>query len=113
MTTTDAFLAHYGVKGMKWGVRKKRAPRPESQMSDAELQRNIQRLNMEKQYRQLTGAEKKRIFDGRTFANSVLQTSSTTLATTVLTGASLYAAKKLIEQRFGPEVAASIFRRKK
>lgn len=26
-TTVEVFLAHYGVKGMKWGIRKDRSPR--------------------------------------------------------------------------------------
>lgn len=67
-------LAHYGVKGMRWGVRKSRpssgtrktaskkpTPKPSatkksrlSDLSDDELRRRINRLNMEKQYRDLT-----------------------------------------------------------
>ena len=28
MCTGDAELFHYGVKGMKWGIRKKKTPTP-------------------------------------------------------------------------------------
>ena len=72
------YLEHYGVKGMKWGVRKNRvktanpidrrraggklsvaarprpwAPRARS-LSDKELKSRVNRLEMEKKYRDLT-----------------------------------------------------------
>ena len=53
---TSNELAHYGVKGMKWGVRKKTrsASRQSiSEMSNQELQDLITRGNLEKQYRSL------------------------------------------------------------
>lgn len=42
-------LMHYGVKGMKWGVRKSEI----AQLSDEELQRRVNRLNLEKRYKEL------------------------------------------------------------
>lgn len=57
-------LMHYGVKGMKWGVRRKRARHEDyqkahsrkhvSEMSDKELRERNNRLQMEQQYAQLT-----------------------------------------------------------
>lgn len=57
-------LRHYGTKGMRWGIRKKRgssvkkASKPKKRsikdMSDAELRERINRINMERQYSQLT-----------------------------------------------------------
>lgn len=57
-------LQHHGVKGMKWGVRKKRARHEDyqkahsrkhvSEMSDKELRERNNRLQMEQQYAQLT-----------------------------------------------------------
>lgn len=49
-------LAHYGVKGMRWGVRKKSKSTPRksiSEMSNQELQDHINRGNLEKQYKSL------------------------------------------------------------
>lgn len=46
-------LAHFGVKGMRWGVRKKSKSKPRksiSEMSNQELQDHITRTNLERQY---------------------------------------------------------------
>jgi hypothetical protein len=69
----ETYLAHYGVKGMRWGVRRSLAqlgralkgstvkksdappkpkPKPVSEMSDSELRARLDRLNMERQYKQ-------------------------------------------------------------
>lgn len=66
----DDFIRHYGVKGMKWGVRRKKggvetakktqsksvaARKAEAEsMSDDELRSKINRLRMEKDYLDLT-----------------------------------------------------------
>lgn len=57
-------LKHYGVRGMKWGVRKKRTYHDDYQkahskksvreMSDKELRERNNRLQMEQQYAQMT-----------------------------------------------------------
>ena len=59
-------LYHYGVLGMKWGVRKKRTPSSDSQkvknirkktvneMSNQELRDANARLQLERQYKDLT-----------------------------------------------------------
>lgn len=60
----EEFFEHYGIKGMKWGVRRdnpsgktppKSAGRDKSlsSISDKELQARINRLNMEKNYKKL------------------------------------------------------------
>ena len=62
---SEEFLAHYGVRGMKWGVRKKRSASADSQrhgankkkalkeLSDDELKNLVNRLNMEQNARRL------------------------------------------------------------
>ena len=65
----EDFLEHYGVKGMKWGIRKSAAAqnrlikvaaaRKAKTFSDADLKAKVNRLNMEKQYTTLIAESKK------------------------------------------------------
>lgn len=61
----NTYLSHHGVKGMKWGVRKKKAPahadyrkahdkKSVREMSDQELRDRNNRLQAERQYQQMT-----------------------------------------------------------
>ena len=107
-------LYHYGVLGMKWGVRKDRGggvsktgrrrksvkERPPAhedykkahsrksvrEMSDAELRSRLNRLDMERRYQELNPSTKNR---GRKYINSIIKTG-TTIATATGTALTIY-----------------------
>ncbi len=81
-------LYHYGVLGMKWGRRKassssdsssssqrKRKKEKVSNLSDEELKKRINRLNLEKQYKDLTKKEDKKVSDGRKLVKGIVNKS--------------------------------------
>lgn len=78
----ELFLAHYGVKGQKWGVRRRQSQaskdhatnRKLAAMSDQELQQRLNRIRMEKQYKDL---EKSKIKKGHDTAKTVLAVGAT------------------------------------
>lgn len=87
----DDYLQHFGVMGMKWGVRrgkstggkrfeskKSKKAKELAKLSDADLRQKINRLQMEKQYKQLTtkdrGAATK-------WVDGVVRNAATQLAT--------------------------------
>lgn len=49
-------LVHYGVKGMKWGVRKSSSTPPASTLSTSELQSAVNRMQLERRYNELSGS---------------------------------------------------------
>lgn len=163
----DEELYHWGIKGMKWGVRrfqnpdgsltpagKKRygtkdgegeekpnyapkAPKKNaSDYTDDELRTQINRMQMEKQYRDLAGQTnvreddpnkelklqrerlqlqrdvknlKKEINSGQTFVGSVLSDAGKRALTTMATGAMLYMGKQTVKALFNnPDLANAV-----
>lgn len=163
----DEELYHWGIKGMKWGVRrfqnpdgsltpagKKRygaedgegeekpnyapkAPKKSaSDYTDDELRTQINRMQMEKQYRDLAGQTnvreddpnkelklqrerlqlqrdvkslKKEINSGQTFVGSVLSDAGKKALTTMATGAMLYMGRQTVKTLFNnPDLANAV-----
>lgn len=107
-------LAHYGVLGMKWGVRRyqnkdgtltpegrRRSQKNKSTstatkkepISMAELRDRVERLRLEKELKNLTAEELNR---GKSKTKKILENVGTTVLTTALTGAALYGLKTVL-----------------
>ena len=122
---TEEFLAHYGVKGMKWGVRKdrtgKRRTKDEKARSDrkalsekrrtldsSELDDLVKRLENEKKLKKLVDED---LTPGRVFARSVLETAGKRALPTMIAGATLYGVKTAIDNEFSSkDLADAVFR---
>lgn len=111
-------LQHHGVRGQHWGVRKTKsspsqgvthpaatkepisAPKKKTvkDMSDAELTEKVNRLNLEKRYKDAVAAEESaKISKGRKFIAGVLEQSGKQVATQITTYAMGNAVNKIMK----------------
>lgn len=110
----DNILEHYGKKGMKWGVRKKRTRREmavinsrrniqknRKQMSDKDIKDYIERLQNEKKLKDLIDDD---LNYGKAVSKRILNESGQKVARTVVGGAALLAIKIVLDKKFGKEI---------
>ncbi len=121
-------IYHHGIKGMKWGVRRtsnqlarvrgsseseadktkkterKTAVKNRRTMSDADLKKRIERLKLEREFKNLTEED---IAPGRKFTSEVLSTAGKRALTVAATGAVAYAMKTAMTKEFDIKEAAS------
>lgn len=82
---------------------RKEASKNRRNLSDADLKKRIERMKLEKEMKDLTDAD---LSPGKKFINEVLSTSGKRVATTVATGATLYAIKAGLEGKIDLKEAA-------
>ncbi len=116
MTTSEEFLEHYGVKGQRWGVRKKRSAAEVStrqsrkelvegrrNISDGDLKTYIERLNNEKKLKSLVEED---ISPGKSAVKKIMTDSGQKVARSVIAGVGLYAVKVALTKQFDAKEAA-------
>lgn len=116
------YLAHYGIKGQKWGV-KNGPPYPLDEsikreraedykkrrtLSDTELKRKIERYKLEKEFKSLTEED---IYEGETYTKNILKDIGKKAMTTIGVGAVLYGVKAVVSKKFdAAEFANALFK---
>jgi hypothetical protein len=103
----EQLIEHYGVKGMRWGVRRKRPKssadsssvsrllkKKPRQLSDAELKKINNRLNLERQFSSLNPSKTAK---GKKFVSSILSNAGKTVLTSAVAAGLTLGGKALIE----------------
>lgn len=108
MSKVDEFLEHYGIPGMKWGVRKQSKYSKSSGKSggsksrnlkdipDDELRKIVNRMQLEKQYIDLV-KQTSTTGSGKKFANDIMKSAARQQLTSVVVKGSTVAASKAVD----------------
>lgn len=102
-------IKHYGIKGMRWGIRKDRvakgraSPPKASTLSDDELKDAVNRMNMEKNYNRLISESsgQQALVSGRKFVQDILSNAGKQAATNYLAGRFTKVITSVVEDRLG------------
>lgn len=103
----EEFLSHFGVKGQKWGVRRRsssgvRGKKPGTRTHDAtklsnkDLKRVVDRMRLEQDYAKLNATNANKINNGKGFVSTVLNQTGMKVATTALSVGAGFAIGKLL-----------------
>lgn len=79
-------------------------------MTDEELRAKVNRLQLEKQYRDLLPKQEAQVSAGQKFVKDVLGTAGKAVATTIITGAALYLGKQALEKMTSKDTADTIYK---
>ena len=105
----DLYLDHYGVKGMRWGHRKRKVSsssrsnqrksrremkRNRRTLSEADLNRNLDRLRKEKQLKELIDED---VNPGKKYIQDVLKKSGDRLLPAALAAGGAYALSQVLD----------------
>lgn len=107
----EFILAHHGIKGMRWGVRRKRSgstkaakttySKAPGRLSETELKRRIGRMELEKKYSEMNASAKS---PGKKYASNLLDSSGKQVVAGVVGTAVSFFVQRELKKRFGVKV---------
>ncbi len=106
----EAFIEHFGKKGMRWGRRmaynksqqqernrRKQISAKRQYLSDSDLQSYVSRLNTERKLKDMIDTD---LSPGKTAAKHIMTKSGQQIASTVVAAFAVYGIKKVVEKKF-------------
>jgi hypothetical protein len=113
MVDLEEFLEHHGVKGQRWGVRRKRstfeskartsrrkASKNRRTLSTEQLQKRVSRLELERKLKNLTEQD---LSPGRSAAKKIMSESGQKIVKTAVSGAGVILVKTALTRKLSPK----------